>query len=86
MGWVTKNFQFSVSRVVTVWIRQHALSGNQKKKKTLCQSSFLFCAKSWLQLISNHIEILSTCYCDSKFMLHSDNVHIWPWESQTLVA
>jgi len=33
MGWVTKNFQFSVSRVVTVWIRQHAMSGNPKKKK-----------------------------------------------------
>ena len=44
--------------------------------KKMCVSSFLFCAKSWLQLISHHIEILSASYCDST--LHSDNVHIGP--------
>jgi len=81
MGRVTKNSQISVSRVVTAWVRQRAFSGLKKN-----QSSFLFCAKSWLQLISHHNEILSTCYCDSKSMLHSGNVHTGPWKSLTPIA
>jgi hypothetical protein len=54
------------------------------KKKS--QSSFLFCAKSWLQLIPHHMEKLNTYYYDSKSMLHSDNVYTGTWESQNPAA
>ena len=87
MGRVTKNFQFSVSRTVTVWVRQHALSREREREKNHCVSlPFCFVPKAGCSLISHYTEILSTCYCDSKPMLHSDNVHTGPWESQTPVA
>jgi len=52
MGWVTKNFQFSVSRVVTVWVRQHALSGN--KRKPVCVFLSVLCKKVVAAHFSSH--------------------------------
>jgi hypothetical protein len=54
MGQVTKFFQLSVSSVVTVWVKQHALSGGGGKKPTVFVFLSVLCEKLVAAHFSSH--------------------------------